>query len=132
MSIKKPIKKCPKCGIKIKRNSITCRKHVDYSKTRNTRTKRLVASNKKHIEKNHYCWKGDNVGYSALHKWLRKKFGKPDRCQNALCDGKSNCYEWSNITGIYNRNIKNYVMLCKGCHVRLDRWNQQIIILKDE
>lgn len=67
-------------------------------------------------------WIGDKVGYSGLHKWLRDNFPKQKKCY--FC-GKENAkvYDWANITGIYTRDIKNYKETCRGCHIKLDRWN---------
>ena len=31
--------------------------------------------------KNHKLWKGDKVGYDALHTWLYRELGKPDTCE---------------------------------------------------
>ena len=29
----------------------------------------------------HYEWKGDNVGYRALHRWIENYKGKPTNCE---------------------------------------------------
>jgi len=42
---------------------------------------------KKHIPKN---WKGNDVGYSALHDWVKRKLGKADICSNCKSDKKFN------------------------------------------
>jgi len=65
-------------------------------------------------------WKGDGVGYWALHTWLNRKYGKPRVCE--LCgDTKHSRYEWANKNGVYDRNIKNWLRLCKLCHQRYDQ-----------
>lgn len=120
------MKKCPVCGVKIKNSSNACKKHCKSEKEIERVKKMMAELTKKHSKENHYRWKGDLVGYSALHKWLRKTFGKPDRCENPKCSGKSNVYEWANVTGIYNRDIKNYKKLCKSCHIKIDRWGYEI------
>jgi hypothetical protein len=44
-------------------------------------------------------WKGDDVGYSGLHKWLRKNYGSADRCENPNCEGKSKKYVYALLRG---------------------------------
>lgn len=61
-------------------------------------------------------WKGDNVGYSALHYWARKYIPKPEVC--IRCKTKK-LLEISN-NGIYNREPKNWEWLCKNCHRKKD------------
>lgn len=77
---------------------------------------------KMYKEKNHR-WKGDNVSLRGLHTWIRKNFGKANHCEYIYCQGKSKSFDWANITGIYNRDICNYKQLCRGCHIKLDRYN---------
>lgn len=56
--------------------------------------------------------------YSTIHKWLRDNNKKPSAC--SFCNGKKMRIEWANITGVYDKNIKNYKALCASCHRRLD------------
>jgi hypothetical protein len=62
-------------------------------------------------------WKGDNVGYSALHEWVRKYYVKPELC--AVCNIKPP-FDLANKTGVYDRNFSNWQWLCRSCHMRLD------------
>lgn len=72
--------------------------------------------------KNHYAYNRDSkwkTGTSTLdiHNWLRKKFGKPNKCENPNCKHKSQKYEWSLLKGCqYERKRKNFWMLCASCH----------------
>ena len=84
-----------------------------------TRKKMSKSSKGKNSNEKHYLWKGDNVGYHALHLWVRSRLPKPQYCQ--ICHKISSCYDLSNITGIYNREFKNWKYLCKSCHVRYDK-----------
>jgi len=60
-------------------------------------------------------WKGEDVGYTALHHWISRKYGTLKRCEDCgSLDSKK--YEWANTTGIYNRDIKNWKRLCVKCH----------------
>src|SRR3990167_6802862 len=61
-------------------------------------------------------WKGDKVGNKGLHMWVRRKLGKPSGCQGLSCKGISKKIDLSNMTGIYNREFKNWWYLCKSCH----------------
>lgn len=84
-------------------------------------------------------WKGDFVGYLGLHSWVRKNYGKPNKCENTNClyPRKSKMgyimkkparHDWANL-GIYNRERKNWAMLCKSCHMFLDRGNKNNFVL---
>lgn len=74
-------------------------------------------------------WKGNNVGYFALHGWIKRHYGAADFCENRLfgkfdflCNGKSKKYDWSLIKGKgYKRNIKNFQKLCHSCHLKYDK-----------
>lgn len=61
-------------------------------------------------------WKGDFVGYTGLHKWVKSRLPKPKFCQE--------CKEKEPIDlankGIYDRNLKNWEWLCRKCHMTKD------------
>lgn len=62
----------------------------------------------------HPNWQGDDVGYTALHKWVTKHKPKPDNCE--LCRKPSSKLDAHNITGEYRRDICNFIYVCKPCH----------------
>lgn len=74
-------------------------------------------------------WKGDSVGYSQKHRWLRNTFGKADKCENRekqvldfICEGKLLFFHWAKKKEHeYTRNREDYYKLCKSCHFRYDR-----------
>lgn len=69
-----------------------------------------------------YVWSGDYPSYSALHKWLRAKYGRPDGCQNINCDRKSIRLEYALLHGKeYKRDRDNFIWLCTPCHRRYDK-----------
>lgn len=69
----------------------------------------------------HYFWKGDAAGYHAIHAWLRKHFGKADRCENPFCRGESHRFEWAKLKQKeYQRVRENYIRLCHSCHFLYD------------
>lgn len=72
-------------------------------------------------------WKGDNASYQAKHTWIRNNFGTPKHCEN--CNGvnaKSKLYDWANIGGEYTRDRKDYIRLCRSCHIRHDRYGMPV------
>lgn len=69
-------------------------------------------------EKNH-MWKGDEVGYSGVHAWVRSRLGTPQYC--AKCQShEPQRYEWANISGNYKREIDDWIRLCTKCHFLFD------------
>jgi hypothetical protein len=79
----------------------------------------------------HPNWKGDEVGYSAIHDWIERTLGKPERCADCNISGTSIRYNWHNISGLYMRNIDDWVRLCTKCHTHIHknwekRWQPEI------
>jgi len=74
----------------------------------------------KEMEK-HPFWQGENVGYQALHTWVKRRLKKPLVCPRC---GKAKRFDLSN-NGIYNREFKNWEWLCRGCHLKKDYQNGQ-------
>ena len=61
--------------------------------------------------------------YSTIHKWLANHQDKSGRCQ--LCNkGGRTC--WANISGVYERDMKNFAELCYSCHNLLDKADKQV------
>jgi hypothetical protein len=67
---------------------------------------------------NHPNWKGDNVSYKGLHKWVRDHLPQPELCQS--CNLVTS-YDLANITGKYTKDFSNWKYLCRPCHIVLDR-----------
>ena len=66
---------------------------------------------------NHPLWKGESVGYSALHSWIKNIFKKPNKC--------SFCFEikpldLANKSGLYKRECSDWIWLCRKCHISYD------------
>jgi len=85
------------------------------------------------IGENHPNWK-ENPDYQSLHSWVYDNFGKANKCEMSGCKyprvgdkgiilKKPKRYEWSNKTGIYNRERKNWWQLCPSCHRKYDYKN---------
>lgn len=82
-------------------------------------------SNKKFpelTEENSFAWKGDEISYSGLHKWVSRKLGKPRCCEDCgkRCL-KHRQYHWANISGNYKRVITDWRRLCVTCHKTYDQ-----------
>lgn len=87
---------------------------------------------KEHLrEENNPGWKGDGVGYIALHSWVRRYKGKPIKCENEDCiypradkNGRvlvaPKRYDWANISHEYKRDLNDWKQLCVSCHKRYD------------
>jgi hypothetical protein len=72
-------------------------------------------------EKN-WKWKGDDVGYFALHHWINRTKGKATICEHCGSDGGHirKCH-WANVSGEYRRDINDYISLCAKCHKKYDQ-----------
>lgn len=56
-------------------------------------------------------------GYTAVHDWLRRHYGRPDRCESPTCSGRSTIYHWAKLHGVdYEHKRENFIMLCVSCH----------------
>lgn len=62
-------------------------------------------------------WKGDDVGYYALHEWMKTRFVKPDLCH--MCKYKKPM-DLANISGQYKRDLSDWEYLCRSCHMVKD------------
>lgn len=99
------------------------RKNIGKAKTgikqsKETKEKRGIYKK----EKEHHSWKGNNIGYRALHIWVENKLGKLRFCENCgNRDLKHRQYHWSNIDGHYKRIITDWRRLCVKCHKAYDK-----------
>lgn len=63
-------------------------------------------------------WKGAEVGYQALHRWVRRWGTKLGICFH--CREAKKQTEWANISGEYRRDLSDYIELCRSCHKLYD------------
>lgn len=70
--------------------------------------------------KNHK-WKGDNVSYRNLHRWVERNLGKAVKCENCKKVGKEHEIHWSNNDHLYKRNLLDWTSLCAKCHAEHDK-----------
>lgn len=81
-----------------------------------------IFSKIKFIGKDHAKWKGDDVGYDALHRWVYRNLGKPSKCE--FCEKieeRSSYIHWANKSGEYKRDLADWLRLCAKCHYHYDR-----------
>ena len=70
-------------------------------------------------EEKHHCWKGDKVGYSAMHDWIIRQKGRPKICEHCGTTTAKK-FEWANVSGEYKREISDWIRLCTKCHIAFD------------
>jgi hypothetical protein len=70
-------------------------------------------------------WKGDNVSYKGLHRWITLNYGSAKQYPCAHCNGKrgKSRMNWANLDGKYSRDISTWAPLCKLCHGDYDKKN---------
>lgn len=66
---------------------------------------------------NSSVWKGNKVGYYALHMWVYREKGRPKKCE--FC-GSGNNLAWANKSQLYKREIDDWIRLCRKCHYKYD------------
>lgn len=73
-------------------------------------------------EENAYQWKGDCVGYRALHHWVKRHKGEPTKC--VFCGKEKTTpksIHWANKSHQYKRDLTDWLQLCVNCHIRYDK-----------
>ena len=72
-------------------------------------------------EEKAYNWKGDNVSYRNLHRWVERRLGKPQKCERCGKDGLTgHAIHWANKSGKYLRKLTDWLRLCASCHKKYD------------
>ena len=70
-------------------------------------------------DENNVNWKGDYAGYYAIHDWVRVRLGTPQKCD--ICGTtEDRMYHWATKSGIYSRDLSDWLRLCVPCHRRHD------------
>ena len=99
----------------LKRIQNSGKNNPHYGKKHSEKTKNQQKI-KKLAEKNP-MWKGKNVGYNALHEWIKNRIKKPKLCQNC---NKKPPIDLANISQKYKRELKDWEWLCRKCHMIKD------------
>ena len=67
-------------------------------------------------------WKGDEVGYGALHDWVYRELGRPNKCIHCgLVSNNPYKMQWANLSGQYKRDLDDWIRLCAKCHKKYDK-----------
>lgn len=94
------------------------KKHSETTKQK-IRDKKIGKTRPDITGKRNGRWKGDEVGYHALHTWMREHYPKPKQCKR--CNKKTEKLELSNISGAYKRDIEDFEWLCHSCHIKYEK-----------
>lgn len=97
-----------------KKNPFFGKHHVEEAIEKN-RLAHIGKSYPNNRGENHRWWRGDDVGYSGIHKRIRKLLYRPELCQN--CNSAPS-FEVICYTGIYNMDLDNWRWWCRGCHIK--------------
>lgn len=82
-------------------------------------TKLKLKKNHRHLHDEQIgTWKGGEVGYQALHDWVRVRRGKASVCSE--CESTKRV-QWANKSHEYKRDINDWLELCQRCHARYDK-----------
>lgn len=68
----------------------------------------------------HHNWKGENAMYGTLHDWVMHYLGTPKKCTNCKSTNERR-YQWANVSGLYKRDLSDWVRLCVKCHRAMDK-----------
>jgi len=99
-----------------RRNGVLERGSIEHRLAVSAKNKEVVARGEKHK-----LWKGDNVGYRALHRWVEGQLGKPDGCEECGRTGlTARKIHWANMSHQYKRDISDWKRLCVKCHKQYD------------
>jgi len=103
---------------KIKRRNISEASKLTYLQGRKAyMTKELAKRSKKRFKDKNHNWKGDEVGYYALHQWVRSRLVEPKFCPKCF---KEKRLDLANISQEYKRELTDWEWLCRKCHMAKD------------
>jgi hypothetical protein len=68
----------------------------------------------------HPEWKGGEVSYRNLHRWVERYLGKPNQCTNCGKCGSGKQIHWANKSQEYKRTLSDWLRLCAKCHKSYD------------
>jgi len=99
-------------------------KEVDWAgflSKEDAKKSKLIKENKNN--KYHLGHIKEDVGYSALHDWVRyhkRKTGECGICGTRESGYKDKDFDLANISGEYKRDINDFEWLCRKCHMLKD------------
>lgn len=98
-------------------------KHTGKEIPDDVRKKISEAQKGKRTGKDNHLWKGDDVGYRAMHEWIRREKGTPKNCEHCGTDKRR--LVWANKSHEYRREVDDWMRLCYPCHRRYDFPNEK-------
>ena len=70
--------------------------------------------------------------YSAIHHWLKKKYGMATKCESLKCIGKSNNFQWAKRADKpYDFKRSYFKQLCRSCHAKQDVTDQTRLRMRE-
>ena len=58
-----------------------------------------------------------NREYHRIHAWIKRNYGKANKCESSNCKKISTSYHWALKKGFnYEKARENFIMLCQSCH----------------
>lgn len=88
----------------------------------NLRVNKIITKDK------HPLWKGNNVSYNSMHRWRKRNFGNPEKCNRCGILGKYTGkvrktwnIHWANLDGLYDRLSDSWIGMCVKCHKAFDK-----------
>jgi hypothetical protein len=107
-----------------RRDGLAAGEHVRFVSGHNARgstatpEKRRKTSESKRGERNP-SWRGDAVGYNAIHSWLSRRHPRRGVCDHC---GKSTPTQYAFLRHPepHTRQREDYAELCSSCHLKLD------------
>lgn len=70
---------------------------------------------------NTWNYKGEDVSYRNLHRWVERMIGKPSKCSQCGIIGYGRKMHWANKSGEYRRILADWIRLCAKCHGIYDK-----------
>lgn len=87
---------------------------LDHPKEEFLRSKRISLAK---MNEGNAIWKGDAVGYAALHGWVKRRLKRPKRCGRCSKTGR---IDLANKSQKYLRDLSDWEWLCRRCHMETD------------
>ena len=74
------------------------------------------------INEENVNWRGDLVGSTAIHTWVKRRLGTASKCEVCLTPS-AKLYVWANLSHEYKRELNDWKQMCHSCHMHFDRLN---------
>ena len=79
-------------------------------------------NHKRYMKKsNEIFYKENGFSYGPRHRWVAKHKQKPKIC--CICNERRKL-ELANISGEYKKDIKDFLWVCRKCHILFDKCNK--------